>query len=159
MRRAALCLAFLVAACGYQAGLDLRDEGVRRVAVRVVGNETFRQRLEIPLTRELQEALVVHSNVVPASVAEADAVLEVDIADVRNRTLVQGAQVPIREGALEFALDARLVATDGGRVLRDRRILERAEFRVPVGENLDSATREAVRDLARKIVLSLEADF
>lgn len=159
MRRAALCLVLLVAACGYQAGLDLRDEGVRRVAVRVVGNETFRQRLEIPLTRELQEALVVHSNVVPASVAEADAVLEVDIADVRNRTLVQGAQVPIREGALEFALDARLVATDGGRVLRDRRILERAEFRVPVGENLDSATREAVRDLARKIVLSLEADF
>lgn len=159
MRRTASCLALLLAACGYQAGLDLRDEGVRRVAVRVVGNETFRQRLEIPLTRELQEALVVHSNVIPASVADADAVLEVDIADVRNRTLVQGAQVPIREGALEFTLDARLVATDGGRVLRDRRILERAEFRVPVGENLDSATREAVRDLARKIVLSLEADF
>ena len=41
----------------------------------------------------------------------------------------------------------------------DRQILDQAEFRVPIGETLESATAELVFDMARKIVLSLETDF
>ena len=38
--------AALLVGCGYSTGFDLPSEGVRTVAVKVAGNNTFRQRLE-----------------------------------------------------------------------------------------------------------------
>jgi hypothetical protein len=151
--------ALLAAACGYAAGLDLRGEGVRTVAVAVAANDSFRQRLEIPLTRALLELLPIHTGLQPAAESTADARLEVHILDIRGRSLVQGVQDPVREGSLDFRVRARLVERASGRTLRDRTIVDRAEFRAPVGEDERSAARESARDLARKIVLALEPDF
>jgi hypothetical protein len=52
----------------------------------------------------------------------------------------------------------RLVARDG-RVLLERRVTDRTEFRSPIGEDLTSARREIVEDLARKIWSDLAKDF
>jgi hypothetical protein len=41
----------------------------------------------------------------------------------------------------------------------DRRLLDRTEFRAPLGENLTSARAEMAEDLARKIALALETDL
>ena len=38
-------------------------------------------------------------------------------------------------------------------------LLDRTEFRTPIGEDLTSARNELVEDLARKIALALESDF
>jgi len=149
----------LAAACGYQAGFPMRHEGIRTVAVEVVGNQTFRQRLEIPLTRALHEALSEHSALVVTSPDRADARLVVDLVDAQGMALAVGGSAPIKEGALELAIRVRLLRLPGGQTVLERRIVDRAEFRVPVGENLQSATRESAHDLARKIVLSLEPDF
>jgi hypothetical protein len=129
------------------------------VAVRVAGNETFRQRLELPLTRALQEALVVYGGYRPAARGEADAILEVTLEDGQNRALVTGRPEPLTEGSLTLVVRVRLLSPSQIEPLVDRKIVDRAEFRVAVGEGEADAIREAATDLARQIVLGLEADF
>lgn len=154
-----LLLALAVPACGYTAGMPMAAGGFRTVAIGVVANDTFRQRLEIPLTRNLYELLPIHTSLRPAPADRADALLEVRILDIAGRSLVQGVQDPVREGSLDYRVIARLVDRRTGKLLTERTIIDRAEFRSPVQEDLGSAHREAAADLARKIVLALEPDF
>lgn len=155
----AALLATLPAGCGYTFGSGLPAAGVRTVALQVAGNDTARQRLEAELSAALARHLPVASDLVLASRARADAVLEVTVTDVRERTLVPGdRQAPVREGALAAAVRMRLVRRDGT-VLLDQALLDRTEFRGPVGEDLSSARAELVDDLARKIALALQTGF
>ena len=68
-------------------------------------------------------------------------------------------QRPVREGSLEFTVHVRILDRRSGRTIVDRHLIDRAEYRTPIGQNLDTATIELVSDLARKIVLALEAPF
>lgn len=156
----ALLLACLAAAggCGYTMAAGFAGGGRRTVAVEVAGNATFRQRLELPLTREILSALPVYTPLLPGSPQSSDTVLRVEIQDVVDRTLVTGSK-PVLEGALVFSVRARLIDRRSGAVLMDRVVRERAEFRGPVGENARTARDEGIADLARKIVLALEPDF
>lgn len=159
MRRPAAFAALLLTACGYTFGSGLREQGVRTIALAVVGNDSFRQRLEVQLGAALARELPVSTDLRLADLATADAVLRVTIGDVRERTLVTGnRQDPVREGALESAVHMELQGRDG-RVLLRRQVLDRTEFRSPIGEDLTSARSELVEDLARKIALALESDF
>jgi hypothetical protein len=165
---AALC------GCGYSVGTGLRERGIRTVAFQVVGNESYRQRLEVEINRFLARELPVTTDLQLASADSADAVLEVVFTEARERTAVIGvrdreAPIPpvptdrfryprVREGVLLGAVLVRLVGRDGT-VHVERRILDRTEFRAPMGENLTSARAELAEDLARKIALALESDF
>ena len=155
----AIALLLTVAACGYTAGMGLQREGIRTVGIQVATNETFRQRMEIPLTTQLYAQLPIHTGLIVASPDSADAVLSIDIQSVAGRSLAQGGADPVREGALLFSVHAVLRDRVTGTILRDEMVLDRAEFRSPVGETEDSALREAASDLARKIALALEPDF
>lgn len=99
----ALALALLAlptiptAGCGYTLGHAPRPEGVRTVAVAVVANETFRQRLEIPLTRELYEALAIYTTLTPTAFDRADAILEVRVEGIDSEPLVAGRPLPVTE--------------------------------------------------------------
>jgi hypothetical protein len=151
--------ATLVAACGYTTGSGMRELGVRTVAVAVVGNDTFRQRLEVELGQALARELPATHDVMLADARSADAVLQVRIVDAIERTLVSGERGdPVREGAFRAGVWMRLVHRDG-RVVIDRQIADRTEFRTPIGEDLTSARAELVEDLARKIVIALETPF
>ncbi len=146
--------------CGYTFGNELSQKGIHTVAVRVVDNETFRHRLEIPLTRQINTELVNLTNLVPAPEGVADAILDVEIVDAFERTLVIGNNAtPVREGALAMLVRSRLVANGTGQAVTDREILDQKEFRVPIGESLETATAEMIADMARRIVLSLETSF
>jgi len=153
---AVVALAALCAACGYTLPVEDRTQAV---ALQIAGNATMRQRVEIPLTRALGEALVVYSPRRLAARDAADVILEVDIEDARNQLLVSGRPEPVSEGAIALAASVRLVDAATGRVLRRFRVIDRAEFRVAVGEGEADAIREATTDLARKIVLGLEGGF
>lgn len=153
-------LAIAPGACGYSVGYEDYGPAGRTVAVQVVDNRSFRQRIELPLTRAILEQIPIHGDLRPARAQEADTVLEVVLVDVQGRSLVgPGGGFPVREGGLDFAVEARLRDRPTGTVLREARVLDRAEFRLPVGETEQSAIDEAVYDLARKIVLALEDDF
>ena len=148
-----------LAGCGYQFGTGLPERGVRTVSLAVVGNETYRQRLEVALSAALARELPVSTDLRLAQPGRGDATLEVVFTDADERTLVPGSrQDPTREGALEGTVRMRLVS-GRGEVLLARTVADRAEFRSPIGEDLDSASQELVDDLARKIALALETGF
>lgn len=158
-------LAVLLGSCGYTMGYPT-PAGVRRIALQVVDNLSFRQRLERDLTRAVQVSLGDHSGLRITDQAHADAVLRIDIVAVRNSTLVltgptapSGEAAPVREGSLDAIARIRLVSRRSGEVLVDTRSREIAEYRVPIGESESSARRELVSELARLIVLALERDF
>ena len=149
-------LALGTAACGYTAGSGLHQKGIRTVFVEVAGNDTFRQRLEVELNDALARELAATSDLLPAGRREADAVLELRLGDDREQTLVYGDRDdPTREGGLVAAVHMRLVDRRTGKTVVERRIVDRAEFRSPLGEDLTSANRELARDLARKVALAL----
>lgn len=153
-----LLLLCAASGCGYALIDD--DVGARRsVAVAVVDNRSFRQRVEIPLTRRLIEQLPVLGPYVPAARGDADLELAVELVDVEGRSVSGPGRTPVREGALEFVVRLRLSDLVSGTVLRERRLVDRAEFRVAVGETERGAVEEAAYDLARKIVLALDDDF
>lgn len=155
-RNLTLAMLGLLGGCGYDVGH--RNEP-RSVAIEVGGNDTTRQRLEIQLTRALQEALVTYSRMRPAATGHADATLRVDLRDGRNRVLVAGRPEPLSEGSLSLAVTARLTDNRTGEIIRQFDLTDRAEFRVALGETEASAIRESTFDLARKIILGLEGDF
>ena len=153
------CLGWIaVTACGYTAGTNLQDEGVRSVAVEVVGNETFRHRYEIPLTRDLNQALMQYAGVSTGSHSTADAILTVDINEVQEKTLRAG-NPPVEEGQLTFLVSAVLRDRRSGRVLRQQDFVEVAEFHTLVGEDTVFAVDLASDNLAARIALALEPDF
>ena len=169
MSRALLLAALLPwAACGYTVGTGLSARGIRTVAFQVVGNESYRQRLEVEINRFLSRELPVTTDLQLARRSEADAVLQVVLTSATERTAVIGTRDPsdpgnknfprVREGELRGAVHLRLVGIDGT-VHIDRQLLDRTEFRSPLGENLTSARAELAEDLARKIALALESDF
>ncbi|MCB9876260.1 MAG: hypothetical protein H6835_01550 [Planctomycetes bacterium] len=153
--------------CGYTFGSGLADAGVRTVAFQVAGNETFRQRYEVDLSHYLARELPITTDLQLADRATADAVLEVTLETIGERTLVNGVRDPVgndpnfsrvREGLLQGFVRVRLVDRRGN-VLVDRRLQDRTEFRSPIGENLTSARNELTEDLARKIALALQSEL
>jgi hypothetical protein len=148
----------LLAACGYTAGSGLHERGIRTVQVLAVANDTYRQRLEEELGAEVSRSLA-RTDLLPGD-SSSDAVLELRIVDERERTLVTGDRtVPVREGAQEVLVQVRLRDRRSGRLVVDRTVTDRVEFRDPIGENLTTARQQLVRDLASKIVLALETGF
>ncbi|MCK5941985.1 MAG: hypothetical protein KAI24_08465 [Planctomycetes bacterium] len=163
-----VCCWLLAASCGYTFGTGLHERGIRTVAFQVVGNQSYRQRFEVEISRYLARELPVTTDLQLATAGDADAVLQVVLTDVRERTAVLGVPDPaqpadftfprVREGVLEGAVLLRLVGRDGT-VHLERRLLDRTEFRATIGENLTSARAEMAEDMARKIALALESDF
>jgi hypothetical protein len=155
-------VASITTSCGYTFGTGLHEKGIHTIALTLVGNESYRQRLEVELAAALARELPISTDLRLAPASSADATLEVVIVDTEERTLVPGVRTPgfpaapVREGALAAAVRMRLIHRDG-RVLMERILLDRAEFRNPIGENLTSARAELAEDLARKIALSLDA--
>ena len=165
---ATLLTTTLLSSCGYTFGTGLSDYGIHSVAFQVVGNQSYRQRLEVEINRFLARELPVTTDLTLADRKSADAVLQVVLSDVRERTVVTGrptvggppdrAYSRVREGALEGSIVLRLIRRDGS-VQLERNLLDRTEFRAAIGENLTSARAEFAEDIARKIAIALENDF
>ncbi|MBZ0150786.1 MAG: hypothetical protein K8J09_04570, partial [Planctomycetes bacterium] len=97
-----LAFATVLSACGYTFGSGMERLGVRTVALQVVANDTYRQRLEVDLSSALSRELPVTTELALADRREADATLQVTLTDARETTLVNGNRLsPVREGALE----------------------------------------------------------
>lgn len=155
----ALLLGLLPTSCGYTIGQGLASRGVHTVSLDVVANDTYRQRLEVELGQALARELPVSTDLVLADRRHADAILQVVFRAANESTLVLGGfDSPVREGAFEGRVLVRLVRRDGSLVL-ERSVLDRTEFRSPIGEDLTTARQELVEDLARKIALSLTDDL
>ncbi len=168
---ALLALASLSAlpCCGYSAGTGLHARGVRTVHLRAIENDTYRQRLEAELFAAVSREIPVSSDLLPGTLDRADAILDLRITTEREQTLVVGnprdpaappaAQDPVLEGAQQVRVQVLLTDRRTGKKLVDKTVLDRAEFRSTLDEDLTTARQELVADLARKIVLALQTAF
>lgn len=167
--RLALAALLALGACGYSAGTGLHARGVRTVHLRAVENDTYRQRLEADLFAAVSRELPVSSDLLPGTLERADAILDLRITTEREQTLVVGnpkdttappeAQAPVLEGAQQVRVHVLLTDRRTGKKLVDKTVLDRAEFRSTLDEDLNTARQELVADLARKIILALETSF
>ena len=156
---APLAAALLLWGCAYRTGLDLESRGIRSLGVQVAANETFRQRIEIPLTRDLQREIESRMHVLPAPPDRADAVLQVRIQSAREYPLAEGAHDVVSVGSLVLQVRARLVERRTGKVLLRGGAADWAEFILPVGENLEGALTRATQKIARRVVLLLDPEI
>ena len=151
-------LGCLLYGCGYTVGFNT-PPGVQTIAVDVVANASYRQRLERDLTRAIDEEIQEYSNLRRAPRSRADAILEVEILAVRNTTLMIGVTTPVGEGSIDTIAHIRLIERRTGAVLVDRQLRDIAEYRTLIGEDESSARSEMVSDLGRAIVLALDGSF
>ncbi len=161
--------AFALASCGYSTGTGLRERGVRSVHIRAVENDTYRQRFEADLSAAVSRELSVSSDLLPGTLERADAILDLRIVSEHEQTLVVGnpkdtaapetARAPVLEGAQQMRVQILLTDRRTGQKLIDKTVLDRAEFRTTLNEDLATVRKELVEDLARKIVLALESSF
>ncbi len=152
-------LCAMLFACGYKAGFGFKTQEIRSVSVKIVGNKTFRQRLEIPLTRSIEKELESYVHVRPSSSAKADAVLEVTIRSAGERPIAEGGEDVVSVGSLFLVVDAKLVRRVDGRILRKARVADRAEFIIAGGEGFEGAAKEAIGKIARRVVLLLDPEI
>jgi len=152
--RPCLTLAAALAACGYTAGVRL-PEGVRRVAVPIFGNETFRRGLEFDLTAAVARAVLDRTDVEVTTVPQAQALLRGRIVSATTPTLVEGNPDELLEASVLLTVEAELVEARSGRPLARLRLTDRAEIASVRGETRTDAFRESIDTIAERIVLGL----
>lgn len=151
----------LAAGCGYRAGFD-RFAGVRTVAVPVFANRTepYRREVQVDLTeavvRELQ-ARTPYS--VVARREEADAVLLGEVLAFSETPLVEGRQDEVLQSSVALTVDVRLVDRRGLPLVPTRRVTDQASFLTLRGENVDTARREALQEIAERVIFELETGW
>lgn len=154
--------AALVAGCGGYSTESLHRTDVRTVAVPIFASHEFRRELEFELSKELVKMIEMRT---PYKVVQdrtrADTELRGEILDLQAPVLAEDVRSdsPI---AIEVTVSCWFEWKDlrTGEMLAQRPNLQAsASYAVAIGENLDSATTEALRRLAERIVEAMEKDW
>lgn len=160
VRRAAVAAALLAAAaaagCGYSSA-SLVPDRYRTISVEVFSNGTPRHDLEYEVTRAVVEELQsrTHLRVVDRDMPH-DLTLTGTLRDVDEDVASRRAFQRIRESDVFVTADVEVSDSTGRAVVEKRKITEREAFVPVIGEEVRSARQEAVRELAERIVRTLE---
>ena len=150
-----LSLASLFAAtsaCGYTHGYGSGKTSVRTLSIETVDNESYFQGLDQSLSRRLSRDLTIYTGLVPAKRSQADALLRVTLSAQGGRTITDAGQGAVHEAATYLAVEVLVTDLRSGKQIYHGKLLDWAEFRAPVGETLQSALRESVEDISRRIL-------
>ncbi len=151
----------LVAGCGYTTR-PLHRTDVRTVVVPTFASREFRRELEFELTSELIKEIEART---PYKVVHDRSGADTEL---RGEVLELDTPVVSEDLDTDRAIDVQttLVCWFEWRDLRSGQVLARRErlsasgsFAPAIGENLDSATTEATRRLAERIVEAMEEDW
>ncbi len=143
--------------CGYTFGYRL-PEGMRRLSVPQFANETFplRREIEFDLTRAVRQEIELSSDAVLATGSSADGILEGTVLSFQEGVLTEGALDTVQESSVQVQVRIVLRTPDGN-VLIDEIISDDVSFSTVAGESLEDARREAIDEIAERIVARLEA--
>jgi hypothetical protein len=161
MRRLATILAWcgfvaMVAGCGYSAR-PMTREGVRTVYVPIFENRTFRRGLEFDLTREVVDKINQKTQLKIAEKDAADTLLRGEIVEVRQREIVRNEPLKPEEVRVVVYASVTWVDRRTNQVLMKRQNVQSpAEYIVSRRQDFTSASKEAMSDLAEKIVNLME---
>ena len=154
-----LCaLALWLAGCGYTFGYRVPD-GASLIAVPLFRNETFplRREVEFELTRAVKQELQIRSDVRVVSQTRAEGILEGTILSFQEGVLTEGALDAVQESSIQVRVRVRYIRTADESVILDQIVSDHADFSIAAGETLDVARREAISEIAERIVSRLEA--
>ena len=153
-------LALVSSGCGYRIGPGGPGDAdwsrsVRTIAVPIFQNESWRQGLEFELTNQFIEQVQLRTPIRVVDPARAEAVVMGTVRAVRDRERHSDRNDRIAASQVEITGEVKVIFPASGRIMGPYQRIEVAEY-VPLrGEDRESATREALRDLARELVLNL----
>jgi hypothetical protein len=148
----------LAPGCAYSAGPIVRA-GERRIHLPLFENRTWYRDLEIGLTRQVERELSSRPGISIVPRERADIVLAGAIVAFEQRVLSEDRLDQVRESSAIAVVRIDVKDARSGEVRRSFEVRDRAEFLASRGESLDSATKEAFFDLARRIADGLDGDF
>ena len=154
-----LCgLALMLSSCGYTFGYRVPG-GVSLVAVPQFLNETFplRREVDFELTRAVKQELQLRSDVRVVSKSSAEGILEGTILSFQEGVLTEGALDAVQESSIQVRVRIRFIRTADESVILDQIVSDHADFSNVAGETLEDARREAISEIAERIVSRLEA--
>ena len=153
-----LGVVLLVSGCGYTLGYRL-PEGVFRLAVPTFRNETFplRREIEQELTRAVRRELELRTDANLVESRRADAVLEGTVLSFQEAVVTEGARDVATERSIEVVTRIRVFRTKDGTDILNTEIRDHETFSVFAGETQEDARARAVRKIAERIVVELEA--
>lgn len=149
-------LAASATGCGYSSA-SLVPDRYRTISVEVFSNGTPRHDLEYEVTRAVVEELQARTHLrvvdrdMPHDLTLVGSLRDVD-EDVSSRRTLQR----IRESDVFVTADVTVLDAARQEIVPKTKITEREAFVPAIGEDVRSARQEAVRELAERIVRTLE---
>ena len=132
--------------------------GVSRISVPVFKNETipFRKDLEYELTRAVKRELQLMTPAEVTSIEDSNAILRGSVLEFGEGVLVESGSGGVQESGIVMKVGIQLIRSRDDRVLLERSVEARASYSLAAGETIEVARREALTDLARRIIAEIE---
>ena len=157
--RQLICVAFvfvLVSGCGYTQK-SLFSHKINTIYISVFENNTFVRGIEFDIAKALKDEIMSRTSLRIVQKDSADIILTGEIGGSAQAALSQSKD-NIVESSVSISADIELLNTRTGRTMGGGGS-GGAAFIVDRGENVQSATEEAIAILARNLVNSLEEEW
>ena len=157
--RQLICVAFvfvLVSGCGYTQK-SLFSHKINTIYISVFENNTFVRGIEFDIAKALKDEIMSRTSLRIVQKDSADIILTGEIGGSAQAALSQSRD-NIVESSVSISASMVLLDTRTGRTMRGG-ASGGAAFIVDRGENVQSATEEAIAILARNLVNSLEEEW
>jgi hypothetical protein len=152
-------LVMMVASCGYSSKSLIRSN-VRSIYIPIFDNNTFRRGYEFDLTKAVRDQILMRTRLHLVDKDEADSILFGKIISFDENVLIVNSHDNIVESRTSVRIEIRWVDKRTGRVIVERKnIAKPAEFITQRNETLTSSKNEALVNVARGIVDTLEEDW
>ena len=142
------------AGCGYSVGGMVEHESIY---VPIFDTMSERRGAEFELRRATADELA--KNGVRVNDATAPVELRALILDITEPSVVEGTGDVVVVGAVKFKVEVTLLSRPEGKVISKRVLEESASFSSGRSETRDTARREVITRLARRVVTLLWKDW
>ena len=157
--RQLICVAFvfvLVSGCGYSQK-SLIDRKINTIYISIFENNTFVRGIEFDIAKAVKDEIMSRTSLRIVQKDSADTILTGKIGGSAQAALSQSRD-NIVESSVSISAEIKLLDTRTGRTMGGGGS-GGAAFIVDRGENVQSATEEAIAILARNLVNSLEEEW
>lgn len=90
------------------------------------------------------------------SIENSNAILRGSVLEFEEGVLVESGSGEIQESGIVMRVGIQLIRSRDERVLLERSVEARASYSLAAGETIEVARREALTDLARRIITEIE---
>ncbi|RKY20953.1 MAG: hypothetical protein DRQ55_06085 [Planctomycetota bacterium] len=153
-----LLLCALPACVSMQRG-GLYPQGRDRVFLGYFDNKTFYRDVQFLLTEQVAREINKRPGLKLAPKDQAAVLLTGEVLSVRQQVLSEDPSQAITSSSTTITVKIEIHDAYTGELIKTATLTQQGQFVPSLGEDLESAQRQAYRFLARDIVRQLEAEF